>query len=230
MGRVSKSLNERSAALKEKQEWLASARAIEVLLLLEPENREQKVELAEILDRVLPNDNTAASSFNMLSRIIAAQARALGVCEADPSLKDREVALRRRMIQRLLQSTRYEDAMDQIAKLASAAIDPSLMKSLALCRYSMALEQRSHTFNDSMKISIPEWLYSASTLHVVDLLLKAIIENPGDIEISTAVAEICLGNPEFLLKSQLENSSTADLRDRPLCHASERSIASSACI
>lgn len=216
MGRVSKSLNERSAVLKEKQEWLASARAIEVLLLLEPENREQKVELAEILDRVLPNDKTAASSFNMLSRIIAAQARALGVCEVDPSLKDREVALRRRMIQRLLQSTRYEDAMDQISKLANSAIDPSLLKSLALCRYSMALEQRSHAFNDSMKISIPEWLYSASTLHVVDLLLKAIIENPGDIEISTAVAEICLGNPEFLLKSQLENSSTAELRDRAI--------------
>lgn len=216
MGRVSKALHERSAVHKEKQDWFASARVIEVLLLLEPANREQKVELAEVLDSALPDDKSAESSFNMLNRIIAAQARALGICEVDPSLKDREVTLRRRMIQRLLQAGRLEDAMDQISKLANAAIDPSLLKSLALCRHSMALEQRTHSFNDSTKIYIPEWLYSASELQVVDLLLKAIIENPGDIEISMAIAEVCLGNPDFLLKSQLDNNTPAELRDRAI--------------
>jgi predicted RNase H-like HicB family nuclease len=40
----------RAAGLKEKQEWMSSARAIEVFLLLEPENRDLKVELAEVLD------------------------------------------------------------------------------------------------------------------------------------------------------------------------------------
>ena len=214
LGRVSKAMSQRAAGLKEKQEWLSSANAIDVFLLLDPENGEQKVELAEVLDKALPDDGSSASSFNLLNRIIAAQARALGVCEVDASLNAREPAIRRRMVQRLIQAGRLEDAMDQIGKLAGPSIDPSLMKSLSLCRYSMALEKRSHSFNDSARSSIPDWLYNASTLHVVDLLLKAIIDNPGDVEVSSAIAEVCLGNPEFLVKSELENKTSEELRER----------------
>ena len=100
LGRVSKAMSQRAAGLKEKQEWLSSANAIDVFLLLDPENGEQKVELAEVLDKALPDDGSSASSFNLLNRIIAAQARALGVCEVDASLNAREPAIRRRMVQR----------------------------------------------------------------------------------------------------------------------------------
>lgn len=216
LGRVSSAMKLRAAGLKEKQDWLASARAIEVYLLLEPENRDQRVELAEVLDEALPDESSDAFSINLLNRILGAQSRALGVCEADTELKDREPSIRRRMLQRLIQADRLEDAMDQIAKLSGPTIDPSLIKSMSLCRYSMALEKRSHSFTDSTQIAIPEWLYTASTLHVVDLLLKAIIDNPGDIEISTAIAKACLGNPEFLQKSQLENNTASERRERAI--------------
>jgi hypothetical protein len=216
LGRVSNALKLRASGLKEKQEWLSSARAIEVFLLLEPENRDQKVELAEVLDEALPDEISDTFSMNLLNRILAAQSRALGVCEADADLKEREPAIRRRMLQRLIQADRLEDAMDQIAKLSGPTIDPSLIKSLSLCRYSMALEKRSHSFTDSTQIAIPEWLYTASTLHAVDLLLKAVIDNPGDIEISTAIAKTCLGNPEFLQKSLLENNTASERRERAI--------------
>ncbi|MFM8571514.1 MAG: hypothetical protein ACKOAU_07950, partial [Pirellula sp.] len=91
--------------------------SIERFLLLDPENREQKVRLAEVLDKALPDDQSQGA-YELLGRIISAQARALGVCESDASLKDRESAIRTRMMQRLVQSGRLEDALDQIAKLA----------------------------------------------------------------------------------------------------------------
>jgi Tfp pilus assembly protein PilF len=215
MGRVSNAMKQRAKGFEESQDWIKSASSIETYLLLDPENREQKVHLAEILDKALP-DEQAPGAYDLLSRIIATQARALGVCETDPSFKERESAIRTRMMQRLVQSGRFEDSLDQIAKLASPNVDPYLMKWLALSRYSMALENRNHSFTDSTQLSIPEWLYSASTLHVVDLLLKSIIDNPGDIEISSAIAQVCLGDPVFLSKSQLDGQSPQELRDRAL--------------
>ncbi len=216
LGRVSRAANLRVAELKEKKEWLSAAKAIEVYLLLEPDDKEQKVELAEVLDNALSDDDIGPNSISFINRIIAAQARALGVCEADSSMKVREPTIRRRMVQRLIQADRLEDAMDQIVKLSGPTSDPSLLKTLSLCRYSMAIDKRVHSFADSTQIAVPEWLYTASTLHVVDLLLKAIIDNPGDIEISTAIAEACLGPPEFLIKSQLENNTYTERRERAI--------------
>jgi len=215
MGRVAGVMKERAKSFEEQGDWRQSAFAIERLLLLEPDNREEKVRLAEVLDKSVDNDQTK-DSFNRLNRIIAAQARALGICEVDASMKDKEPQIRKRMMERLSQVGRYEDAMDQIAKLAGPNIDGYLMKWLALARFSMALENRNHSFTDSTQISIPDWLYSASTLHVIDLLLKSIIDNPGDIDISTAIAESCLGDPAFLAKSQLESLTPQELRDRAI--------------
>jgi hypothetical protein len=215
MGRVSQAIVERSKGFEAAEKWLESAQSIERFLLLEPGNAEQKVRLAEVLDKSLDNSESQIAS-GLTNRIISTQASALGVCESDPSFKDRETQIRKRMMERLFQVGRFEDAMDQTAKLAGPAIDGYLMKWLALSKFSMALENRNHSFTDSTQISIPDWLYSASTLQVPDLLLKSIIDNPGDIELSTAIAQLCLGNPELLAKSQLENSTPQELRDRAI--------------
>jgi len=213
MGRVSNAMLERSKGFQEKKEWLSASDAIETYLLLDPDNAEQKVVLAEVLDEALP-DKLATSSFGLLNRILNVQARAIGVCEAYAELKEREAPIRRRMMQRLYQAGRYEDAIDQIAKLAGPAIDGGLMKWFSMSRYAMALEGRTHSYTDATQVAVPDWLYSASNLKPVDLLLKAIIDNPGDVEISQAIAEACLGNPEFLAKSQLDNQTPQELRDR----------------
>ena len=213
LGRVASALKKRSEGFKDQQDWLACANSIDLFLMMDPQAKEQKVVLAEVLDEALPDDQ-AQSSFALLNRITAEQARALGVCELDESYKARESAIRKRLVQRLIQAGRFEDAMDHIPKMAGPALDASLLKSLALIRYSMALENRNHSFTDSTQVAIPDWLYSAATLNVVDLLLKSLIDNPGDIDISNAIAEVCLGNPEFLAKSQLANEAPEDLRDR----------------
>jgi tetratricopeptide (TPR) repeat protein len=213
MGRVVQAIRTRATQQAEDGEWGQSATTIQSFLLIEPENREYKVKLAEVLDRTLP-EQADLGSVGRLNQIIAVQSVALGVCEADPSLADRGIAIRKRLIKRLTQIGRFEDAMNQIAELAGPSSDPFLLKNLALLRYSMALEKRTHSYSESKQSVIPEWLYSAANLQVVDLLLKALIDNPADIELSSAFANACIGQNELIASSQLSGLSPGDLRER----------------
>ena len=218
MGRVVQAIKTRADKQVEDGQWGQAASTIQSFLLVEPENREYKVKLAEVLDRTLP-EQADTSSAARLNQVISVQSVALGVCEADPSFADREIAIRKRLIKRLTQIGRFEDAMNQIAELAGPSSDPYLLKNLALLRYSMALEKRTHSYSESRQSVIPEWLYSAANFQVVDLLLKALIDNPGDIELSSAFANACTGQAELIASSQLSGLSSADLRERAIATA-----------
>jgi tetratricopeptide (TPR) repeat protein len=218
MGRVVQAIKNRASQQAEDEQWGQSAATIQSFLLVEPENREYKVKLAEALDRTLP-EQADLSSVGRLNQIIAVQSVALGACEADPSLADRGIAIRKRLIKRLTQIGRFEDAMNQIAELAGPSSDPYLLKNLALLRYSMALEKRTHSYSESRQSVISEWLYSAANMQVVDLLLKALIDNPGDIELSSAFANACIGQNELIATSQLSGLSPGDLRERAVASA-----------
>jgi len=218
MGRVVQTIKNRASKLAEDGKWGQSATTIQSFLLVEPDNREYKVKLAEVLDRTLP-EQADLSSVGRLNQVIAVQSVALGACEADPALADRGIAIRKRLIKRLTQIGRFEDAMNQIAELAGPSSDPFLLKNLALLRYSMALEKRTHSYSESKQSVIPEWLYSAASLQVVDLLLKALIDNPGDIDLSSAFANACIGQNELIASSQLSGLSPGDLRERAFASA-----------
>jgi tetratricopeptide (TPR) repeat protein len=213
MGRVVEAVKNRAEKQAQDGLWLEAANTIESFLLLEPGNRDYKVRLAEVMDQSLPGQ-VGLGVARQLNAIIACQSVAVGICESDPSFSEREIAIRKSMIKRLNQVGRFEDAMNQIAELAGPSTDPFLIKNLALLRYTMSLENRNHSFSDSKQSVIPEWLYSASNAQVIDLLIKALIDNPGDKELSSAVANACLGKPELIAKSQLASLSPVDLRER----------------
>ncbi len=217
-GRVNNALQARYESQVAQEDWADAATTIQRLMLLDPANTESKIKLAEVLDKAI-SDQAGYESFGFVNQIIASQSVALGVCEADESLADRELSIRKRMLLRLIQVGRFEDAMNQIAELATPSSDPFLLKNLALLRYSMYQENRSGAFSESRQVAIPDWLYSASNLNVVDLLLKALIDNPGDIDLSIAVSKACLGKEEVLAKSQLANLSSSDLRERAISTA-----------
>lgn len=215
MDRVTATLKSRADKQSEQGDWLKSASTIQTFLLIEPENREYKVKLAEVMEQSLPK-NVGLESVGQLNRIIAVQSVALGVCEADPSLAERGQAIRKSLIGRLTQIGRFEDAMNQIAELAGPSSDPELLKDLALIRYSLSLENRTHSFSESRQSVIPEWLYSAANTQVVDLLQKALINNPGDVELSVAFAKACIGQTDLISSSQLSALTRSDLRERAI--------------
>lgn len=189
--------------------WGEAASVLDTLLQLEPTNTQYKVELAEAYDK-------GADSFPDYSQAVSLFATAIGACEASIDFRDRVPELRNRMMERLFTLGRYEDAMEQIPRLAGSAMDPGLLKWLARCRFKLAVEKRSHTFSSASQSLMPEWLVTASTMHSVDLLLKALIENPGDKEISYSIALACLEDEAFLRNSQLGNDSPKGLKDRAL--------------
>ena len=215
MGRVTATLKSRADKQSEQGEWLKSASTIQSFLLIEPENREYKVKLAEVMEQSLPK-NVGLESVGQLNRVISVQSVGLGACETDPSFAERGRAIRKSMVGRLKQIGRFEDAMNQIAELAGPSSDPELLKDLALIRYSLSLENRMHSFSESRQSVIPEWLYSAANSQVVDLLQKALISNPGDIELSIAFAKACIGQPALISTSQLSGLTLSDLRERAI--------------
>ena len=218
LGRVKSALKSRYESQIAQEDWIDASATIQKVMLLEPTNTEFKIKLAEVLDKAI-GDQAGFESYGFVNQIIASQSIALGVCESDETLADREASIRKRMLLRLIQVGRFEDAMNQVAELATPTSDPFLLKNLALLRYSMAMENRSHSFSDSRQVAIPDWLYAASNLNVIDLLLKALIDNPGDIDLSSALSKACLGSPDMLAKSQLANLTQADLRDRAISTA-----------
>lgn len=215
MDRVKTTIKSRADKQAEQGDWLKSASTIQSFLLTEPDNREYKVKLAEVMDQSLPKK--AGPEFSgQLNRIIALQYIALGICEPDPTFAERGRAIRKSLIGRLNQLGRFEDALNEISELAGPSTDPELLKDLALIRYSLSLENRTHSYSESRQSVIPEWLYSASNSQVVDLLQKALINNPGDIELSIAFARACIGQTDLISSSQLAGLTASDLRERAI--------------
>ena len=215
MHRVTATIKSRADKQSDQGDWLKSASTIQTFLLIEPENREYKVRLAEVMEQSLPK-NVGLESVGQLNRIIAFQFVALGACEADPTFAERGRAIRKSLVGRLKQVGRFEDAMNQISELAGPSSDPELLKDLALIRYSLSLENRTHSFSESRQSVIPEWLYSAANSQVVDLLQKALINNPGDIELTMAFAKACIGQSDLISSSQLSGLTLSDLRERAI--------------
>ena len=216
MDRVTSTIKSRADKQSDQGDWLKSASTIQSFLLIEPENREYKVKLAEVMEQSLPKNVGLESVGQQLNRIIAFQFVALGACEADPTFAERGRAIRKRLVGRLKQVGRFEDAMNQISELAGPSSDPELLKDLALIRYSLSLENRTHSFSESRQSVIPEWLYSAANTQVVDLLQRALINNPGDIELSIAFANACIGQTDLISSSQLAGLTPSDLRERAI--------------
>jgi len=209
VSRVKSALDLQVRDLSEAGNWAEASNVLDTLLQLDPTSTQYKVELAEAYDM-------GASSFEEYSRAVSLYASAIGACEANLEYRDRVADLRMRMMERLYTLGRYEDAMEQIPRLAGLKMDPGLLKWLARCRFKLAVEKRSHTFSSASQSLMPEWLVTASTMHSVDLLLKALIENPGDKEISYAIAMACLEEESFLRNSQLGNDTPKGLKDRAL--------------
>jgi tetratricopeptide (TPR) repeat protein len=207
MSRVSTGLLVNIADAKEKADWGRAAKLLQRYMLMWPKATEQKVELAEVFDKV-------AASLPEVERLVSIQTLALGVCELDPELKPRATQIRRRMVERLMDLGRQEDAMDQIAELAEPTLDIALERLFALCRYQLAIDKRTHSLRNSQLEM--KWLADLNGMYVPDLLNKALLDNPGDIELSKALAEVCLGDPALLRNSRFAAENSDGLKAQAL--------------
>lgn len=192
---------------RENEEWDKAATYTQRYLLLRPEDGERKIELAELFDKT-------AASVPQIQRVITLQSIAIGACEANKALEPKAESIRRRMTERLMQVARFEDALDQIGKIAGPTPDFELEQWLAICRYRLAIDKRTHSLPVATQSRLPEWFSSLNEMNVIDLLQKALIDNPGNVPLSRTLSEACLGDPEFLRGSQLDGESIQELKKR----------------
>ena len=214
MQRVSKDLLKRIDDSVAQESWKDATKFIERYLLLNPTDGQKKVVLAEVYDK-------SAVTFGEIQRSIALHSVALGVCEVDKSLAEKATGLRGTLTDRLMQVGRFEDAMDTIAKMAGPELDVLLEKKLALCRFRLALDKRTHRLPVVSEASLPKWLSKLEAMHWLDLLFKALQDNPADKELTVAVAQVCLEPSDLTTGSTLEGESVESLRDRAMVLADQ---------
>jgi tetratricopeptide (TPR) repeat protein len=207
MGRVATSLISKAQSAKEDGDWSNAARLIESYLLLWPSDNERKVELAEVYDK-------SATTLPQIQRLIGLQSIAIGACEAKEDLQDRIEPLRRRMIERLMQLGRQEEALDGIARIAGPKLDLELAKWFALCRYQLVVEKRSSELPQGSLSQLPAWLVSLNSMRVPDLLARVLSDMPGDIDLSVSMSECLLGDSEMLAPTEFGKISATELKDR----------------
>jgi predicted O-linked N-acetylglucosamine transferase (SPINDLY family) len=146
-------------------------------LIQHPEDAARRAEVAELYDKtaVTPNEQR---------RAVALYFAAIGICESKEELKPTVRELRRKLAERQYAVGSYADAVDQIAIVAELDWDPSLVRLFALCRYSQLQNNLPDRWSAKAESEAPEWLKTLAQEHHIDLLEKALLQNPGDIQLS----------------------------------------------
>jgi len=162
--------------LIEQEDWAKSANYLSRYLAIYPDDASSKIKFAQVIDKTAVAPSEIQQAISLLQLAVSA-------CESTPGLVNEIPAIRHSMVTRMMQVGRYEDALEQIAKLAGPKVDLDLERNLAMCRYRLASEKRSTNIADSSKTALPRWFSGLLELNIVDLLLKAYVDNPQNMEI-----------------------------------------------
>lgn len=202
----------------ENEEWVKAFDHLQRYLVIHPNDAPTKVKLAQVYDKIAVTREQAEELLSLLHS-------ALSACEATPGLEDEIPGIRKSMIARMMEQGRYEDALEQIAKLAGPKTDLELGRKLAMCRFRLASENRSSDLAEGAKAGLPRWFSTLMQMNVVDLLLKAYIDNPQNMELSVALSGVCLGDRQMLQGSVLAQESREALIARAVAIAERLVVA-----
>lgn len=187
---------QRAEACKDKQDWLGAITNLEQYLAYKKDDTAVQIELIELYDR--------ATTFLPDKKVLVTQyLTAIGKCESDPILRKRIPGLRLAAIKLQMELGNFEDAIQQIARLAGPTPDPKVERLLALCRFRLAASDRQDRWDETSQSVAPEWIWPLGSMQPVDLLLQALDNTPGDPELTLALANAILGEPRLIEKSKL---------------------------
>jgi tetratricopeptide (TPR) repeat protein len=192
---------------KENKEWVQAINDLEVYLGYHEEDVARRIELAELYDQ-------AATDFLSIQGGISQLSTAIGLCESSPAFRDKLPSLRRKLINRQMEVGLYNEALQQIAKAAGPEPNAEIERLLALTRYNLAVDKRNDRWDESAQSLAPEWIWPLGNMAAVDLLLRALSSNPGDEELTGALAYVILDAPELCINTQLAAVPEPERRER----------------
>lgn len=191
-------------AAKAKEDWKGARSYLDRYLLQHPDDAAIRAERAELFDK-------SATTPGEKRRSIAFCLAAIGLCEAKEELKPNVSRLRRHVAKRQFELSDYSDAIDQIAMVAEESTDPELMRLFALCRFRLSQRNILEGWSAKAASEAPTWLAGLAQSHHIDLLESALANNPGDIELTEALAIACLQNDPKIEGSSLANATKSEL-------------------
>jgi tetratricopeptide (TPR) repeat protein len=179
-----------------------------VLSMLKPGDLERKLQLA------LCADKTAGENSKQIQNAVGLNLAALAICQADSRLEANTPIIRRRLVQRMAQLGRFEDAIDQINRLVDSKVDFELQRYFTICKVRLWLDGRGYESASGDSADLPNWFATLVSMPPVDLLVKTHVEIPEDFEIAGLLVDLCLGDPAKLAGSFLAGDTKEALKTR----------------
>jgi tetratricopeptide (TPR) repeat protein len=181
---------------------------LRLLTKLKPKDGSKKLQLAFCADEIA--DNTSQG----IQEVVKLNMAALAICQADAKLEGNIPEIRQRLIKRLSQLGRFEDAIDQINRLVGPKVDLELQRCYTIAKVRLWLDGRGLDAASGSSTGLPNWFESLVALPPVDLLFKTHVEVSDDFEIAGMLVDLCLGDPAKLGGSILAGESRDTLKTR----------------
>ncbi|MEI8213744.1 MAG: tetratricopeptide repeat protein [Planctomycetota bacterium] len=142
--------------------------------------------------------------------------KTMALCEASKTSHDKIPDLRVRVIELLISSGRYEEAMAEIDALVGIKPIPGLLRDMTRCRVGLLLAGRPEPVENKERLDDSEWYLAAKSNPPIDLLVNTMFDHPGDLELTRLLAEICLNRPKLIESSSLAAQSDFDIKQMAL--------------
>lgn len=216
--RITGSLKEEANQKLESKDYREAIPLLERLVALEPTRTDEVVDLADAHFQSY-KDQATANLPQVIDRQIAYDTAAISAIAQNPKLSDRAIEIKKRMVDKNLQSGRFETAYRLLASIAGKDPDPWVAKKTAIAllgsRNSGGISTNSNSAN------VPQWFLELKEKNPVDQLLALHAADPADAELVATLVPLLT---RYRSKELFDGSSLANLSARALAAEAGRLV------
>lgn len=199
------------------EDYSAAVPLLQRLIAMQPNRNREIVELADAYSKI--HADQEARLPQVIDRQIGYDAAALNAIEMDPSLKDRSQDIKRRLVEKNLQTLRLDSAFRLLASMAGKEPDPWIQRKASLVMLTSRLTGVSSP--TAPQGELPSWFVKLRDQHPVDLLLANHASDPSDIETVSTLVNIAT---QLSSTKVLDGSAWAGLSAAALVAEAERIV------
>jgi|694.fasta_scaffold00500_15 tetratricopeptide (TPR) repeat protein len=217
-GRITGALKREATEKLEAKDFLSAISLLDRLVALEPKRTDEVVELADAYFQGY-KDQPTANLPQIIDRQIALDTAALDAIARNPKLADREIEIKKRMVDKNLQSGRFETAYRLLASMAGKDLDPWIAKKSAIAL--LGGRSSGGISNSSTSANLPQWFLQLKEKNPIDQLLSLHAADPTDVELVATLVPLLT---RYRSTALFDGSSLSNLSARALAAEAERLV------
>jgi tetratricopeptide (TPR) repeat protein len=216
--RITGSLRREATEKLEEKDYRSAIPMLERLVALEPKRTDEVVELAEA-HFLSYKDQATANLPQIIDRQIAYDSAALNAIAQNPKLADRAIEIKKRMVDKNLQSGRFETGFRLLSSMAGNDPDPWVSKKTAIAL--LGSRNSGGIPKSSSAEKLPQWFLELKEKNPIDLLLALHAADPGDSELVATLVPLLT---RYRSTDLFDGSSLANLSARALAAEAARLV------